>query len=51
MSGKDWLDDYMEYKLSSGESDEESGGSANSGCLPCILGVLFAAWLISLLFS
>ena len=48
MSGKDWFDDYMDYKLSGCENDEKP--SETSGCLPWVLGVLSALWILSKLF-
>ena len=48
MSDKDWLDEYMDYKLSGCEADEKP--SDNSGCLPYILGLLAVLWFVSKLF-
>ena len=48
MSGNDWFDDYMDYKLSGCEADGKP--SDNSGCLPYTLGVLVVLWLLSKLF-
>ena len=50
MSSKDLFDDYMEYKLSSGE-DDDNKPMDNSGCLPWIIGVLVVLWIISKLFG
>lgn len=49
MSDRDWLDDYMDYKLSSSEESKKPAG--NSGCLPCVLCVLALLWIVSKLFD
>ena len=48
MSDRDWFDDYMDYKLSGCEDDEQQ--SVPSGCLPWVLGVLTLLWILSKLF-
>ena len=51
MPDGDWLDDYMDYKLSSGDtSDDEPSGTSSAGCLPTILVVLAVLWVIGKLF-
>lgn len=49
MSGKDWFDDYMDYKLSGCESKEKPSG--NSGCATWILGALIVLKLFLGLFD
>ena len=48
MSGKNWFNDYMDYKLSGCEKDEKP--SETSGCLLWVLGVLSVLWILSKLF-
>ena len=45
MPDKDWLDDYMDYKLSGCEKDEQL--TDHSGGLPCVLQVLAVLWIVS----
>ena len=45
MSGKDWFDDFMDYKLSGCEETNES--SDNGGCMSVVLGVLAVLGVIS----
>ena len=49
MSSKDWFDDYMDYKLSCGEEDDEKP-TESTGCLSWVLGVLIVLWILSRLF-
>jgi len=39
MPNKDWFDAYMEYKLSTGEENEEKPAS-DSGCFSWVIGVI-----------
>ena len=47
MSGRDWFDDFMDYKLSGWE--ETNPSAHNGSCLPGILGVLLILVVLSLL--
>ena len=52
MDDRDWLDDYMEMKLATGD-DEDGGDSTptqNSGCLPVVGGILVLLALLRILF-
>ena len=49
MPGKNWLDVYMDYKLSGCEDEERTCG--HTGCLPCVLGILAAFWILMNLFD
>ena len=49
MSGRDWFDDNMDYKLSGAEDDEKSSDSV--GCFHWILGVIVVFGIFSKLFG
>ena len=49
MSGKDWFDEYMDYKLSGCEDDAKPSDS--SGCLPWFLGLLIVLGIFLRLFD
>ena len=48
MSGKDWFDDFMDYKLSTSSVEKEPTGS---GCLPFVIITAIVLLLILKLFA
>ena len=48
MSGKDWFDDFMDYKLSTASEAKES---ASSGCLPFVIKAILILLLMLKMFG
>ena len=49
MAKQDWFDDYMDYKLSGCEEEDEGASASDGGCLPALLGILLVFWFLFVL--